>query len=84
MKHTLKRCPECGGQPTAQAIVHTQPWGERLYRFENVPALVCTQCGHTLLDAAVSQEIEKIIHGNLRPTKYHRVPEFSLSRQPKS
>ena len=84
MKHHSKRCPECGGQLTAQAIVHTQPWGERLYRFEHVPALVCTQCGQALLEAAVSQEIEKIIHGHRRPTKYLRVPVFSLAPQPKS
>ena len=84
MKHHSQKCPECSGQLKPQAIVHTQPWGEKLYRFENVPALVCTQCGHALLEAAVSQEIDKIIHGHRRPTKYERVPVFSLEPQAKS
>ena len=35
--------------------------------------LVCAQCGYVWLDAAVSQEIDKIIKEHRRPEKYERV-----------
>ena len=84
MKQHQKQCPECGGGLNQQAITHTQPWGEKLYRFENVPAFVCTQCGHALFEAAVSQEMDNIIRGHRRPPKYEKVPVFSLEPQTKS
>jgi YgiT-type zinc finger domain-containing protein len=42
-------------------VVHQQNWGGELYEFENVPALVCRQCGEVWLEAEVGQLIEKII-----------------------
>lgn len=36
---------ECGGTLERKAVTRTQPWGDTLYHFGNVPALVCTQCG---------------------------------------
>lgn len=84
MKQQPKKCPECGGGLKRQAITHTQPWGEKLYRFENVPAFLCTQCGHALLEAAVSRQIDKIIQEHRRPARYERVPVFSLEIPAKS
>jgi len=78
MKQHPEKCPECTGVLKSQTITHTQPWGTKLYRFEHVPALVCAQCGYIWLDAAISQQIDKIILGHRRPTKYERVPVFSL------
>jgi YgiT-type zinc finger domain-containing protein len=40
---------------------HTQPWGERLYRFEDVPALACVQCGRVWLSAETTQAMDEII-----------------------
>jgi YgiT-type zinc finger domain-containing protein len=42
-------------------VTHTQTWGTEIYRFEDVPALVCVQCGHVWLAAEVSQSIDAII-----------------------
>jgi len=56
-----------------------QPWGQELYRFEHVPALVCTQCAHVWLEAKVSQAIDEIIRKHPKPTKYEQVPVFSLA-----
>jgi len=71
-------CSRCGGTLERKTITHQQPWGDELYEFENVPALVCRQCGEVWLEAAVGQLIDKIIRENPRPTKYHQVPVFSL------
>jgi len=72
-------CGECGGTLERQTITHQQPWGDDLYEFENVPALVCRQCGEVWLEAEVGQLIDKIIQTNPQPKKYHRVPVFSLT-----
>lgn len=79
MKRHPKKCAECGGGLKPQTITHPQPWGKKLYRFEHVPALVCTQCGHTWLDASVSLEIDTIIQAHRQPDKYEQVPVFSLA-----
>ena len=55
------------------------PWGEELFRFEEVPALVCVQCGHVWLSAEVSQLIDKTIQKHTKPKKYQKVPVFSLA-----
>ena len=33
-------CAQCGGSLESQNITHRQQWGDELYEFENVPALV--------------------------------------------
>ena len=73
-----KICAECGGSLKKKTITHTQHRGDKLYRFEDVPAWVCTQCGHVWLDAETSQMIDKIIATQARPNKYQKVPVFSL------
>ena len=83
MQHP-SRCAECGGTLQRKTITHTQPWGDELYRFENVPAFVCTQCGHVWLEAAVSQAIDDIIRKHPTPKKYAQVPVFDFAATPVS
>ncbi len=70
-------CPVCGGSLERRTITHQQPWGDELYEFENVPALVCAQCCEVYLEAEVGQLMEKIIQKHPTPKKYHHVPVFS-------
>jgi YgiT-type zinc finger domain-containing protein len=72
-------CAQCGGALERQTITHTQLWGNDLYEFENVPALVCRQCGEVWLEAGVSQLIDKIVQQQPQPKRYHQVPVFSLA-----
>jgi HTH-type transcriptional regulator / antitoxin MqsA len=71
-------CAQCGGKLEHKTITHQQPWGGELYEFENVPALVCRQCGEVYLTAQVSQLIDAVIQQNPQPKRYHQVPVFSL------
>ena len=73
-----KKCAECGGTLENKNITYTHPWGTELYRFENVPALVCLQCGHVWLSAQVSQLIDTVVQKHVQPKKYEKVPVFSL------
>lgn len=73
------KCAECGGALEEKVITHTQPWGDELYRFEDVPARVCRQCGRVWLSAEVSQRIDQIIRTQPEPRGYVKVPVFSLA-----
>ena len=53
-----------------KTITHQQPWGNELYEFENVPALVCRQCGEVWLEAEVGQLIDRIIKEHPQPIRY--------------
>jgi YgiT-type zinc finger domain-containing protein len=72
-------CARCGGSLERKNVTYQQPWGDELYEFENVPALVCRQCGEVWLEAEVGQLIDRIIAEHPSPKKYHRVPVFSLA-----
>ena len=83
MQRTPK-CGECGGTLERKTITHIQPWGAELFRFEEVPASVCVQCGHGWLSAAVSQLIDEIVQEHPKPKKYQKVPVFSLAELTKA
>jgi YgiT-type zinc finger domain-containing protein len=72
-------CAVCGGSLEQKIITHQQPWGDELYEFENVPALVCCQCGEVWLDASLAQLVERIIEQHPQPKRFHQVPVFSLA-----
>ncbi|MBI5788652.1 MAG: YgiT-type zinc finger protein [Candidatus Schekmanbacteria bacterium] len=73
------QCADCGGEFVKKTITYDQPWGDNeLYIFENVPALVCSQCDAVYLEAKASQAIDAIIQSRREPKKYKKVPVFSL------
>lgn len=72
-------CARCGGSLAQQEVTHQQPWGEEVYEFEDVPALVCRQCGEVWLEAETGQLIDRILRQQPEPKRYHRVPVFSLT-----
>ena len=78
------QCAECGGTLRKKTITHTQPWGDQLFRFENVPAFVCVQCGHVWLEAGVSQLMDEIVQKQPKPKKYQKVAVFSLAETSKA
>lgn len=41
-------------------------WGKELVALNDVPALVCQQCGERYFDAKVSQKVEKRIEETLK------------------
>jgi HTH-type transcriptional regulator / antitoxin MqsA len=76
--NTPNICAQCGGTLEHKTITHQQPWGGELYEFENVPALVCRQCGEIWLDSKVTQAMDAVIQEHPEPKRYHKVPVFSL------
>lgn len=77
--NAITQCAECGGTLTSRVVTYTHPWGDKLYRFEDVPALVCVQCGHVWLSADVSQLMDDAIRKPAFPQRYEQVPVFSMA-----
>src|SRR5580698_4002771 len=73
-------CPQCGGSFEAKTVTHQQTWGDELYEFENVPALVCAQCGEVWLSAEVAQLIESAIKSHPRLLYVFVAVEVELRR----
>jgi YgiT-type zinc finger domain-containing protein len=71
-------CARCGGSLERKTITHRQPWGDELYEFENVPALVCRQCGEVWLEAEVGQLIDKVIQQHPEPKRYQPSARFLI------
>jgi YgiT-type zinc finger domain-containing protein len=77
---SLRVCSFCG-QPAARESLRPQAFGqgERLLVIENVPTVVCGNCGETYFTGATIDELERIL-GNqasvaiLRPVQ---VAEFT-------
>jgi YgiT-type zinc finger domain-containing protein len=73
-------CDFCGGQLQAKTLrYYDYPWGDKTYRFENVPAHVCASCGEIYFDAAVSQAMNKAVASDSVPKRYDQVPVLELS-----
>lgn len=72
------RCSLCGGELKEKIISYEVHFKEKLYGFEDVPALVCESCGDISFSSAVAKEMDRIIKGKGKPEKYQKVPVFSL------
>ncbi len=74
------KCANCGGVLVKQKIDYERKTGAKRALFEAVPALVCTSCDEIWLDAKVAEKIEKIFQKSIKPTRWVKIPIWSLAR----
>ena len=74
-----ERCPECGGTLLPKSITYHERWLDKLFSFEDIPALVCSQCDAEYLTPEAIQLIEAAERQELEPVKYEQVPVFTWS-----
>jgi YgiT-type zinc finger domain-containing protein len=79
-KKKANLCDFCGGRLEEKVIIYDKRWGQRLYTFEEIPALVCAQCGEKYLDGKVAERIESIIKSEKQPHRFKEVPVFEFSK----
>ena len=72
-------CSFCGGELEERLVQHEYRWEGSLFIFEDVPALVCRQCGEKYFDAKVAKVMEKAVLDELKPKRILHVPVFSYS-----
>jgi len=75
-------CQTCSGGILAQEAVNTALWeGDRLIVVENIPALVCQQCGERYYEDEVAMALDMMRGGGFSETSATRVmsvPVFSF------
>ena len=59
------RCHFCKGSLGEKKIGADFRWGEDLTVIEDVPAIVCSQCGEKYFEASVYSDMEKIASSNM-------------------
>ena len=74
----MTRCPLCKGPLERKVISYTQPFEDRLYVVENVPAAVCQQCGEIVLDPSTAKKIQKLVWSS-QPKGTLELPVFDLA-----
>ena len=72
-------CAICGGSLEPKTITHRQSWGDQLVEFEDVPAMVCRQCGESWLGPEAIDLIEAVVQNMPTPKRFHQVPVYSLN-----
>ncbi|MFQ5794871.1 MAG: YgiT-type zinc finger protein [Candidatus Bipolaricaulia bacterium] len=75
-------CPVCGAPLKETQVTHDETWGDKLYRFEKVPALICTEYGEVLFSAEVNEILEEIITSQEEPDHYQevKIPVFNFTK----
>ncbi len=65
----LHKCPNCGGNLEKKIISHTLTRGQKVFDFEDVPVLVCAQCGEGWLEAEVLSSIRERVRNHASAKK---------------
>lgn len=73
-------CANCGGLLVPQKIEYEKKIGEKRMLFEDVPASVCASCDEIWIEGKIAEKMEGIFHKGIRPTRWVKIPIWSLSR----
>lgn len=72
------KCPVCGGVEEVSRITFTATLEGSLFTIEEVPALVCRQCGEETFSAETMKRIEALLAAHPRPARVAEVPVYVL------
>jgi len=75
----MTNCPLCRGDMEERSIRYVQDFEARVVIIENVPALVCSQCGEQLLDPATARRIQKLFWDAPKAPRTTEVPVYNLA-----
>lgn len=74
-----RSCNVCQGRLEERLTTYTQWLDERLIVIENVPALVCEQCGETYYAPDVVDKIQAVIWSGAEPVRTVETPVYDLN-----
>ena len=77
----MEKCRSCLSSGTFEERTVSQPltFNGQIVIFENVPALVCSQCGEILLTPEVARRMEELGRGERPPSRMDQVPVYDLA-----
>jgi len=73
-------CAFCKGSLKEKTVTYTTEYKGRVVVVENVPALVCRQCGETVFRPEVVEKLQKIVWGELPQTGEIKVPFYDFEK----
>jgi len=73
------QCSACQGELEARLNTFTSWIDDRLVVIENVPALVCKQCGETYYAPEIVERIQKLVWSGVKPTRTVETPVYDLN-----
>jgi YgiT-type zinc finger domain-containing protein len=74
------QCPICGGKLVPGTVTHEEHDNQgRFYIFQNVPALVCEECGEYLLTDEVVEKLDEIAQ-TATPVKKVETPVYDYAK----
>lgn len=75
---TDQTCRYCDGELEARLVTRLQRYNDQWYIIENVPALVCRQCGEQYFTPAAHDLVIDVITGKTAPTRTETVTVFDV------
>lgn len=77
----INRCSVCKGNLIYKKITYTQELEGKVYVVNDVPALVCSQCGEQYLSPEIVDRIQKVIEkGEQKKLKpIQQIPVFHFA-----
>lgn len=62
----MTKCYLCGAKLKKENINIARYWGDQLVALNNVPTLICSQCGEKYFEAKVSAKIDERIQDAIK------------------
>lgn len=72
------KCPVCGGTEDSRRVIFTTLLRGKLLSIEQVPALVCRQCGEETFSADTVKRTEALLASQPTPSRVAEVPVYTL------
>ena len=76
----MRTCDICKGTLEERAVTRLQEYNGRWYIIENLPALVCTQCGETYYTPEAHDRVIDLITGGAEPVRVESVAVMDGSK----
>ncbi len=75
----MNECLYCKGQLEERLVTRVQEYNGKWYIIENLPALVCAQCGETYYTPEAHDRVIVLISGGAEPVRVEAVAVLDAS-----
>lgn len=76
----MNECRICRGQLQERRVTRVQEYKGHWYIIENLPALVCNQCGETYYTPEAHDRVIDLITGEVEPVRMESVAVLDASK----
>lgn len=78
----MSKCMYCGGVLEEQQVSRIQQFHGQWYLIENVPALVCKQCGETFYSPDAHDLVLRLVREAAAPVRLETLTVLDAAREP--